>query len=188
MSTSPDKIQRGVKLILEGIGEDTNREGLVDTPKRVAKSMLELCAGYSMSPAKVLKRRFSAERYDEMILIKNIDFYSMCEHHMLPFNGIAHIAYIPKEKVIGLSKFARILDVYTRRLQIQEKLTTQIAKAIMDYADPVGVAVIIQATHQCMTARGVKKHAPSMVTSTLLGAFKTNPTTRQEFLSLAMAK
>jgi GTP cyclohydrolase IA len=179
-----DLIQYGVKNILIGLGEDPKREGLKETPKRVAKSLMELCSGYSLSPKKILNKRFTVEKYDEMIICRNIDFYSLCEHHLLPFSGQVHVAYIPNQKVIGLSKMARIVDMYAKRLQIQEQMTQQIAYAMQDELKPKGVAVMIEAEHLCMKMRGVRKHDSVMTTSKLLGAFQDNHNTRSEFLSL----
>lgn len=178
------KIQKGVRMILEGVGENPNREGLLETPKRVAKAYKELLAGYHHLPTSILRKRFSVQKYDQMILVKNIDFQSLCEHHLLPFTGVAHIAYIPKQKVVGLSKIARTVEMYARRLQIQEQLTEQIADTIMKELQPRGVGIVISATHFCMTMRGVKKHEPKMITSALMGEFRDNPSTRNEFLSL----
>lgn len=182
--TSKQLVIQGVKMILVGIGEDVNREGLLETPERVAKSFMELCSGYSLSPKKILNKRFTVEKYDEMIICRNIDFYSLCEHHLLPFSGQAHIAYIPNQKVIGVSKMARIVDMYAKRLQIQEQMTQQIAYAMQEQVNPKGVAVMIEAEHLCMKMRGVKKNDSVMTTSKLLGAFQDNHNTRSEFLSL----
>lgn len=177
-------IEDGVRMILKGIGEDPNREGLRETPSRVAKSWLELTSGYSQSTKTILKKRFSVEKFDEMIISKDIEFYSTCEHHLLVFGGRVHIAYLPKNKVIGLSKMARIVDMYSKRLQIQEQLTQQIAQALQDELNPKGVAVMVEAEHYCMKMRGVKKHGSSMVTSKLLGVFKDSNYTRSEFFNL----
>jgi GTP cyclohydrolase I len=166
---------------LEFIGENPNREGIVETPKRVVKSWKELYAGYQMDPKDMVKV-FECEGYQGMVLLKDIEMYSTCEHHMLPFVGKCHIAYIPDKKVIGISKLARIMEVYARRLQIQEKLTDQIADCLMDLLKPKGVAVQIEADHFCMRMRGVGKQNSHMVTTSLRGNFNDNPATRQEFL------
>lgn len=181
-------IEKGVRLVLQGIGENPNREGLLETPKRVAKAYKELCAGYGNNPETILRKRFSVKHYDQMILVENIDFKSMCEHHMLPFTGVATVAYIPQDKVVGLSKIARIVETYSRRLQIQEQLTEQIAEAIQKNLVPKGVAVRIKATHFCMTMRGIKRHDPKMVTQALYGEFRTNAMTRNEFLNVVGGK
>jgi GTP cyclohydrolase I len=177
-------IEDGVKLILKGIGENGNREGLKETPKRVAKAWLELTAGYNQSTKSILSKRFSVDKYDEMILLKGIPFYSLCEHHLLPFFGTISIGYIPVKKVIGVSKLVRISNMFTRRLQIQEQLTEQIADTLMAEIKPQGVGVVIKAKHFCMVMRGVKVEGPDMVTSYLSGVFKDGPV-RSEFLSLA---
>lgn len=173
-----------VREILIAIGEDPDREGLRDTPTRVARSWAELYSGYSQDPAEVLATTFGdVDGYNEMILLKDIPFHSTCEHHMLPFNGVAHVAYLPKERVVGLSKLARLVDVYARRLQIQERMTREMARAIMTHLQPLGCGVVVEATHGCMVCRGVKKEGAKMVTSTLAGDFQ-NPATRAEFLAL----
>lgn len=178
------KIEKHVSSILTLLGEDVTREGLVETPKRVAKSYNELFAGYNQEDLVI--KTFHCKDYDEMILLKNIEFSSTCEHHMLPFIGKAHIAYIPGEsgRVIGVSKLARILDLYAKRLQIQEQLTVQIGKYLVNVLAPTGVAVIIEAQHMCMKIRGVKKHDATMVTSYMYGAFRENASTRKELLDL----
>lgn len=169
--------------ILEYIGDDPSREGLKETPKRVVKSYEEIFAGYKQNPADVMKV-FSDGSCDEMVLLKDIEFYSVCEHHMQPFFGKAHIAYLPDQKVIGVSKLARVLDIYSRRLQIQERLTQQVTQALMEHLKPKGAACIIEAKHFCMVCRGVGKQNSTMITSSLEGAFKTDSTTRNEFLSM----
>lgn len=174
-----------VRTLLRYAGEDPAREGLLDTPKRVIKSYGELFAGYNIEPKEVLSTTFEeVGGYDEMIVLRDIEFTSHCEHHMLPFTGHVHIAYIPTNKVVGLSKLARLVDVYARRLQIQEKMTAEIAKALCDVLKPKGVAVVIDATHMCMTMRGVRKPGSIMHTSHITGIFKSDPRTRQEFFSL----
>ena len=178
-----EKMEAGVKLLLEGMGEDPSREGLLDTPKRVAKSYTKLCEGYSKDPAEILKTVFS-EKCDEMVVVKNIEIFSLCEHHMLPFTGVAHVAYLTNKKVVGLSKLARLVEIYARRLQIQERMTEQIADAIFKYLNPVGCGVVIEAKHLCMIMRGVEKQQSVMVTSALRGNFKLQPGVKEEFLRL----
>ena len=173
-----------VVQMLRVIGEDPDREGLLDTPKRVVKSWAEIFGGYKEDPAEILSTVFEDGACDEMVVLKNIEFNSMCEHHMLPFIGKAHIGYLPNGKVVGLSKLARLVDCFARRLQIQEKMTTQIAQSIQEKLNPKGVAVVIEAHHQCMSCRGVKKKNTTMITSSMLGAYRENPAARAEFLSL----
>ena len=170
--------------ILTQIGEDPQRAGLVDTPKRAAKAMEFLTQGYSMNIDEVINNAMFPSDTDEMVIVKNIELYSMCEHHMLPFIGKCHVAYIPHGKVIGLSKIARIVDVYARRLQIQENLTNEIANCIVEKTSAAGAAVIIEAQHMCMMMRGVQKQNSIMTTSCMLGAFRNSQSTRAEFLSL----
>jgi GTP cyclohydrolase I len=178
------KIARGVKLILEGVGEDPERPGLKDTPQRVARMFSEILGGLKENPAKQLQA-IQSEKHDEMVLIKNIPLYSMCEHHLLPFAGVAHIAYIPKAgRIVGLSKIARVVDILCRRLQIQERLTKQIADLIMEHLKPLGVMVVIEAEHMCMSMRGPKKPKSSTVTSALRGSFRTKSATRSEAMIL----
>ncbi len=178
------KIARGVKLILEGVGEDPERPGLKDTPQRVARMFSEILGGLKENPAKQLQA-IQNEKHDEMVLIKNIPLYSMCEHHLLPFAGVAHIAYIPKAgRIVGLSKIARVVDILCRRLQIQERLTKQIADLIMEHLKPLGVMVVIEAEHMCMSMRGAKKPKSSTVTSALRGSFRTKSATRAEAMAL----
>ncbi len=177
------RIERAVKELLLGIGEDPTREGLLKTPARVARAYAELVAGMYEDPRLHLKTVFN-ERYDEIVLLKNIPFHSLCEHHLLPFMGKAHVAYLPGGKVVGLSKLARLVEGYARRPQVQERLTTQIADALMSELSPAGSACIIEATHTCMTIRGAKKTGSTMVTSALRGIFKDNPASRSEVLSL----
>lgn len=177
----------GVDLIrnfLTMIGEDPSREGLVETPKRVVKSWAELYAGYQQDPTEILSTCFEDGACDEMVILKDIDFSSMCEHHILPFRGKAHVAYVPAGKVVGLSKLARLVDCYAKRLQIQEKMTQQIADAINGTLKPKGVAVVIEAHHQCMSCRGVGKAGATMITSSMLGIFRDGGSARSEFLSL----
>jgi GTP cyclohydrolase IA len=169
--------------LLATIETDVNREGLKDTPRRVDEAMQHLFSGYGEDP-RALLTVFDDEDYDEMIVVKNIEFYSMCEHHMLPFFGKAHIAYIPKGKIIGLSKLPRLLEIFSRRLQNQERLTTQIADALQELLEPKGVGVVIEAKHFCMMARGVEKQSSEVSTSALKGFFRERPATREEFLKL----
>jgi GTP cyclohydrolase IA len=170
--------------LLLRIGEDPTRDGLIRTPERIEKSMAFLTRGYSMDVTEVLHDALFDVDYDEMVIVKDIEFYSMCEHHLLPFYGKAHIAYVPNGKVIGLSKIPRLVDVFARRLQVQERLTRQIGDAITEAIQPQGVAVILDAAHLCMMMRGVEKQQSSTVTSAMLGVFKTQVQTRNEFLSL----
>lgn len=178
-----NKIEQGFKIILEGLGEDPSREGLLATPARVARAYQEMLSSIGKSPEGLLDTQFT-EDYDEMILLKDIPFVSMCEHHFLPFIGTAHVAYIPRNKIVGLSKLARVVDFYARQPQIQERMTRQIAEFIRDTIDPVGVAVVLESSHSCMTMRGARKPGSKMLTSQLLGAFKKNEKTRAEFMSL----
>lgn len=172
-----------IEDLLKSIGENPEREGLRDTPKRVAKSFDRLFEGYGKDPKELLTV-FDDEKYDEMIVVKNIELYSVCEHHMLPFFGRAHIGYIPNGKIIGLSKIPRLVEIYARRLQNQERLTTQIAETLMEILQPKGVAVVIEAKHFCMMARGVEKQMSEVSTSALKGLFKRDQSTRAEFLKL----
>lgn len=176
--------EEAVKRLLTHIGEDIAREGLLDTPKRVAKALLEMTEGYGLNPKEVLGTTFDAEGCDEMVILKNINFTSLCEHHMLPFVGTAVVGYIPTERIVGISKLARIVDCYSKRLQNQERLTSQVVRALMDHLDPLGAACIIQAHHQCMGCRGVKRGDATMVTSSLAGQIRTDPTARAEFMAL----
>ena len=178
-----EKVREAVKLLLEGIGEDPDREGLKDTPDRIARMYTELMAGYDDKPSNHLSRTFQAEN-NEMVLEKDIVFYSMCEHHMMPFFGKAHIAYIPNGKVVGLSKLARCVETYARRLQIQEKMTAQIADALMEELKPQGVMIVVEAEHLCMTARGVKKPGSKTVTVVTRGEFAENERLQDLFFKL----
>ena len=173
-----------VREMIVRLGEDPDREGLSHTPARVHKAMQFLVKGYKDDPEALLRKALFTVNYDEMVIVKDIEFFSMCEHHLLPFFGKAHIAYVPNGKVIGLSKIPRLVDVFARRLQVQERLTTQIGEAITDAIHPQGVAVILEAQHLCMMMRGVEKQHSSTVTSAMLGVFKTQLQTRNEFLSL----
>jgi GTP cyclohydrolase I len=173
-----------VKQILERLGEDPQREGLARTPERVERALQFLTSGYGVDVNEVVNGALFAVKYDEMVIMKDIEFFSMCEHHMLPFFGKVHVAYIPRDKVIGLSKLPRIVDVFARRLQIQERMTQQIAQTIQEMIEPVGVGVICEARHFCMMMRGVEKQHSGAVTSAMLGAFRNRKETRDEFLSL----
>jgi len=177
------RIERAVREILLAVGENPDREGLVKTPNRIARSYAELMAGLHDDPRRHLKTVFT-ERYDEVVLLRDIQFHSLCEHHLLPFTGRAHVAYLPDGKVVGLSKLARLVEGYARRPQLQERLTTQIADALMEELNPIGAACIIEAVHTCMTIRGAKKHGSTMVTSALRGIFQENPSSRSEIISL----
>jgi GTP cyclohydrolase I len=177
------RIERAVREILLAVGEDPDREGLVKTPNRVARAYGELLAGLQDNPRRHLKTVFS-ERYDEVVLLRDIEFHSLCEHHLLPFTGRAHVAYLPAGKVVGLSKLARLVEGYARRPQVQERLTTQIADALMEELSPVGAVCVIEASHSCMTIRGAAKAGSTMVTSALRGIFKENAASRSEILAL----
>ena len=172
-----------VRLLLQLMGEDPKREGLRRTPVRVKQSLQFLTAGYRMDPAKILNRSFNV-RQDEMVIVKEIDFYSLCEHHLLPFFGKCHVAYMPNQRIVGLSKIPRLVDAFARRLQVQERLTTQIAEAINQHLKPLGAACVIEAVHLCMMMRGVQKQNARAVTSSMLGMFRTDVKTRSEFLTL----
>ena len=180
-----EQAEGAVRTLIEWIGEDPDREGLADTPARVVRSYEELFGGYLSDPADILARTFDeVEAYDEIVLLKGVRFESFCEHHMLPIIGIAHVAYYPRGRVVGISKLARVIDAYARRMQIQERLTAQIAGAIQAVLDPLGVAVMIESEHHCMSTRGVRKHGVGMVTTRMLGCFKEDPAHRREFLQL----
>jgi GTP cyclohydrolase I len=194
LATTPDSLEEVTlaslstenlyRELLSRIGEDPTRDGLLDTPKRMAKSMAFLTRGYTMDANEVLHNALFDVEYDEMVIVKDIEFYSMCEHHLLPFFGRAHVAYVPNGKVIGLSKIPRLVDMFARRLQVQERLTRQISDAIEEAIAPQGVGVILEAQHLCMMMRGVEKQHSHTVTSAMLGVFKTQLQTRNEFLSL----
>lgn len=177
-----EKIEKSISEILLAIGEDQNRDGLKATPKRVAKSYEELLSGYRVDPRKLINGALFEVSYDEMIVVRDIEFFSLCEHHMLPFIGRVHVAYIPKKKIIGLSKIPRIVDMFSKRLQIQERMTQQIAEFVNVVLDPLGVGVVVEAIHLCSMIRGVKKQHANMTTSAMLGAFRTRASTRVEFL------
>ncbi|HEX2116286.1 MAG TPA: GTP cyclohydrolase I FolE [Alphaproteobacteria bacterium] len=182
---SRDEAEEAVRTLIRWAGDDPEREGLLATPSRVVRAYEEWFDGYNSDPDEFLKRTFKeTDGYDEMVVLRDIRFESFCEHHMAPIIGVAHIAYLPDHRVIGISKLARLVEVYAKRLQIQEKMTAQIANCLNEALEPKGVAVVLEATHQCMTTRGVHKSGVSMVTSRMLGAFRDNPTTRREFLSM----
>lgn len=180
-----EEAEDAVRVLIRWAGDDPQREGLLDTPSRVVRSYDEFFAGYDIDPAELLTRTFSeVDGYDEMVVLKDIRFESYCEHHMVPIIGKAHVAYLPDKRVVGLSKLARLVDAYAKRLQIQEKMTVQIADTLNATLAPKGVAVILEAAHQCMSTRGVHKAGSSMVTSRMLGAFRDDPSTRREFMAI----
>lgn len=182
---SREEAEAAVRVLLRWAGDDPDREGLVGTPERVARAYEEFFAGYQVDPVDLLQRTFEeVDGYDEMVVLRDIRVESYCEHHMVPIIGKAHVAYLPKNRVVGISKLARVVDTYAKRLQIQEKMTAQIANTIEEVLQPHGVAVVIEAQHQCMTTRGVHKPGVSMVTSRMLGAFRSDPSTRREFLAM----
>ncbi len=182
-TTRKDNIETAIKSILTNVGEDPERQGLLGTPDRIARMYDEVLGGYEVNLEKLVNGALFDVVYDEMIVVKDIEFYSMCEHHMLPFFGRAHVAYIPSEKVIGLSKIPRIVEMFARRLQVQERMTRQIADTVDEILNPQGVAVVIEGSHMCSMMRGVKKQEALMVTSAMLGCFKKSDKTRNEFLS-----
>ena len=186
-ATRPTRAQaeEAVRTLIRWAGDDATREGLVGTPDRVVRSYEEFFAGYHQDPEAILRTTFEeTEGYDEVVLLKDIPYQSHCEHHLVPIMGKAHVAYLPNRRVVGISKLARVVEAYAKRLQIQEKMTAQVANAINDVLHPKGVAVVIEAEHQCMTTRGIQKQGVSMVTSTMLGAFREDAATRREFLTL----
>ena len=177
-------MEKEYKSIIEQLGENANREGLLKTPERVAKSMKFLTSGYNINPDELINQAIFHEEYSEMVLVKNIDIYSLCEHHMLPFFGKAHVAYIPNGKIVGLSKIPRVIDAYSRRLQVQERLTIEIRDCIQRTLEPKGVAVVIECCHMCMQMRGVQKQNAQTTTSAFTGLFLSNDSTRKEFINL----
>lgn len=177
-----DAIQQAVTKILIGLGEEPERDGLLKTPERVARMYAELLDGYHQDPMLLVNDALFEVNYDEMVLVRDIEYYSLCEHHLLPFFGRAHVAYLPKGRVIGLSKIPRIVDMFAHRLQVQERMTRQIAEFFDELLDPAGVAVVVEGLHLCTAMRGIKKHDARMTTSAMLGYFRKNPATRQEFL------
>ena len=180
-----EQAEDAIRTLLRWAGDDPDREGLQDTPSRVVRSYEEIFKGYEADPVEILERTFEeTDGYDEMVLLRDIRFESHCEHHMAPIIGKAHVAYLPGRRVVGISKLARLVEAYAKRLQIQEKMTAQIANAIRNVLQPSGVAVVIEASHQCMTTRGIHKPGALMVTSRMLGAFRDNPATRREFLAM----
>jgi len=185
---SSESIADSMRKILHSIGEDAERDGLRHTPERFEKAFRFLTSGYGQDPEKILNGAMFTVAYDQMVLVKDIEFYSLCEHHLLPFFGRCHVAYIPDKKVVGLSKIPRLVNMFARRLQIQERLTNQVANAIQDKISPLGVGVVVEGRHLCMAMRGVEKESSQTVTSAMLGSFKDNPKTREEFLSLVHGK
>lgn len=182
---SREEAEAAVRTLLRWAGDDPDREGLVGTPDRVVRAYEEFFAGYQQDPVDILHRTFEeTDGYDEMVLLRDIRLETHCEHHMVPIIGKAHVAYLPDRRVVGISKLARVVEIFAKRMQIQEKLTSQIANTIHDVLQPKGVAVVIEAAHQCMTTRGIHKPGVTMVTSRMLGAFRTDPATRREFMSL----
>jgi GTP cyclohydrolase IA len=182
---SREEAEAAVRVLLQWAGDDPSRNGLIDTPARVVRAYEEYFSGYDDDPVKILGRSFDeTEGYDEVVVLKDIPFASHCEHHIAPILGKVHIAYLPKSRVVGISKLARLVETYGRRLQIQEKMTAQIANTLNDVLDPLGVAVVIEAAHECMTTRGIDKPGVNMVTSTMLGAFRDDPSTRREFMAI----
>jgi GTP cyclohydrolase I len=180
-----DEAEQAIRTLIRWAGDDPTREGLLDTPARVARSYEEFFSGYLEDPAQILSRTFSeVDGYDELIVLNDIRFESHCEHHMVPIIGKAHVGYLPDKRVVGISKLARLVEIYAKRLQIQEKMTVQIADTLRDVLQPKGVAVVIEAAHQCMTTRGVHKPGVTLVTSRMLGAFRENTATRREFLGI----
>jgi GTP cyclohydrolase I len=179
-----DEIKENFNSIIDLLGEDTSRDGLIKTPERAAKAMKFLTEGYDKNPKEILQGAMFDEDYNEMVIVKDIEVYSLCEHHMLPFFGKAHIAYIPNGRIVGLSKLPRVVDVFSRRLQVQERLTQQILDCINDTLEPKGVAVVLEASHMCMMMRGVQKQNSSMSSSVMMGSFRESQATRSEFLRL----
>ena len=178
-----ERIRDAVRVILEAVGEDPDREGLRDTPRRISDMYEEIFSGLRTDPYSIMEVGFE-ESHDEMVVLRDIPFYSLCEHHFLPFHGVAHVGYLPKGRVVGMSKLARVVEAFARRPQLQERLTSQVAECIMEAVQPMGVGVVVQAEHLCMTMRGVKKPGSRMTTSAMRGHFRERPATRAEFLSL----
>ena len=181
-------MENAFKTILEAVGEDPTREGLVKTPARAAEAMRHLTCGYKMDVMEVVNGAIFEESYEDMVIIRDIEFFSMCEHHLLPFFGKVHIGYLPSGKIIGLSKLARLVDVFARRLQVQERMTVQIGSALMEVLNPTGIGVVVEARHLCMMARGVEKQSSKVTTSEMLGTFRDDRKTRQEFLELLQSE
>jgi len=181
---SQREVEAHVAAILRAIDPEPEREGLERTPQRVARAFAYFTKGYEQDPASVINGALFSEPYSEMIVVRDIDFFSLCEHHLLPFFGQAHVAYIPRERIVGISKLARLVEVYARRLQVQERMTTQIAATVQEQLDPLGVAVVLEAEHLCMRMRGIEKQNSSVTTSAMLGSFQTNQKTREEFMTL----
>lgn len=177
-------MEKLIRELIKKLGEDPDREGLKRTPKRVEESLSFLTEGYRQDPKKLIENSVYSDKHEEMVLIKDIPLYSLCEHHLLPFFGNAHVGYIPNDKIVGISKIAKMVDLYARRLQVQERLTNQIAKTLMDVLKPCGVGVVIEAEHLCMQMRGVQKRGTAVITSAMLGAFRRRPETRAEFMNL----
>lgn len=177
-------MEKLIRQLIEALGEDPDREGLRRTPARVKESLAFLTEGYRQDPRELIEHSVYSDRHEELVLVKAVPVYSLCEHHLLPFFGVAHVGYIPNEKIVGISKIARMVDLYARRLQVQERLTNQIAKTLMEVLKPRGVGVVIEAEHLCMQMRGVQKRGTSIVTSAMLGAFRRRPETRAEFMTL----
>ena len=181
-------IEKLIEQLLKELGEDAHRDGLEKTPERVAKALRYLTSGYDQDVKEILNGAMFVEDYDEMVIVKDIDFFSVCEHHLIPFFGKAHIAYMPRKKIVGLSKLPRLVEMYSRRLQVQERLTTQIANTLNEALQPRGVAVVVEAIHLCMVMRGVEKQNSKAVTSAMLGAFRDRPETRAEFMELIKSR
>jgi GTP cyclohydrolase I len=185
MAENAESAESAVRRLLRHVGEDPEREGLLRTPTRVVKAYEYLTRGYAQDPKAIINGAlFVEEDYQEMIVCRDVDFYSLCEHHLLPFMGTAHVAYLPRHHIIGLSKLARLVDIYARRLQVQERMTTQIANTLMEHLNPLGVAVVLEGEHLCMRMRGVEKQNSFVTTSAMLGVFRTNAESRQEFMTL----
>lgn len=181
-------IEDAVRRLIHAVGEDPNRDGLKETPRRVAGAMSDLLGGYGVKVEAILKQFDNDENYDEMVIVKDVDFTSLCEHHLLPFQGVAHVGYIPLAKIVGLSKLARLVDVFSKRLQVQERMTKQIVNAIAEHLKPVGAGCVVEARHQCLACRGAKKPNAVMITSALYGTFKDDVIARSEFLELIRSK